>query len=270
MNMIPQAKMTGKRTVWFVILTFALTYAMWGFLALNPGGRFSFCSPGAMIPFSLGALSPAIIMFVLIKKWGKMKEERAFFRPIFHTAHGWKATVLVSLIFFAVFFGILCLFAKRIEPWYMLAAVFPMMIIGGGLEEIGWRGFLQPALEKKMPFWLAAIVVGVIWGVWHLPLRFVPGTFQDEISFFLYIGFTILMSFLLGAIQRLTGSVAASVAFHAWVNVVLSVFSVTSLFNGSDSPILFAVCLLGFAAAATATVYIFQRKEIKVNKSDRG
>ena len=257
--MIPQAKMTGKRAVWFILLTFALTYAMWGFLALNPGGRFPFGSPQAMIPFILGALSPAIIMFVLIKKWGKTKEERAFFRPIFHTAHGWKSAVLVSLIFFAVFLGILRLFAQQIEPWYMLAAVFPMMIIGGGLEEIGWRGFLQPALEKKMPFWLVAIVVGVIWGVWHLPLRFVPGTFQDEISFLLYIGFTILMSFLLGAIKRLTGSVAASIAFHAWTNVVLSVFSVTSLLDGSDSPVSFAFCLLGFAAAATAAVSIFRR-----------
>jgi len=49
-----------------------------------------------------------------------------------------------------------------------------------------------------------------------------------------------------------------SIAFHAWVNVVLSVFSVTSLFDGSDSPVMFAACLLGFTAAATVAVYIFE------------
>ena len=220
--MISQEKMTGKRAVWFVVLTFVFTYAAWGFLVLNPGGWFPFGSPQAMIFFVLGGCSPAIIMFALIKKWGKTREERAYFKPIFRTAHGWKSAVCVTLLFCTAYFGISFLLTERIAPWYMLAVLFPIMIVGGGLEEIGWRGFLQPTLEKKMPFWSTTIAVGVIWGIWHFPLRFIPGTFQDEINFLLYIGFTIILSFLFGALQRITGNVAASIAFHAWINVVVS------------------------------------------------
>src|SRR5688500_11040728 len=37
-------------------------------------------------------------------------------------------------------------------------------------EEIGWRGFLQPHLERRFPPVLAANLVAVVWAVWHLPL----------------------------------------------------------------------------------------------------
>lgn len=37
-------------------------------------------------------------------------------------------------------------------------------------EEIGWRGFLTPKLYEKFGFTKTAIVSGLIWGVWHLPL----------------------------------------------------------------------------------------------------
>ena len=36
------------------------------------------------------------------------------------------------------------------NPLYLALIEFPIMIIGGGLEEIGWRGYLQPTLQKKM------------------------------------------------------------------------------------------------------------------------
>ena len=37
-------------------------------------------------------------------------------------------------------------------------------------EEIGWRGFLVPELFKKMTFTPVALISGIIWGAWHLPL----------------------------------------------------------------------------------------------------
>lgn len=37
-------------------------------------------------------------------------------------------------------------------------------------EEIGWRGFLMPRLEREMPKSVMLVVSGVIWGLWHAPL----------------------------------------------------------------------------------------------------
>ena len=250
---------SGKRMFLFAFMTLALTYAAWGLVAFNPGGWFAVQSPQRMVLYALGGLSPAIVTFALVKKWGMTEEERAYFKPLFRTAYGWKAAVCVALLFCAAFFCMVSFFSERIEPWYMLVAAFPVGIVAGGLEEIGWRGFFQPALEKKMPFWLATLVTGLVWGAWHIPLWFIPGMGPEGVHFISYLLFTVLMSYILGALQRLTGSVAACIAFHAWINVVFSVFSVIPILEGENF-LLFMGLLAGFAAAATAAVYMHKQK----------
>ena len=258
--MVFQERVKEKRAMIFVALTFAITYSMWGLVALNPGGLFPFGSLQANVPWLMGALSPAIVMFSLTKKWGNSKEEKAFIRPIFRTKYGWKPTFLLTALFLLTYFVIVFYLTERIEPWYMLATYFPVMIIGGGLEEIGWRGFLQPELEKKLPFWLAAPIVGVIWGAWHIPLWFIPGTMQaGNMNFPLYILYTVLLSCIMGAIQRITENVAASIIFHAWVNVLFSVFAFLPILGG-ENLIMFIGLMTGFATTATALVYIYEHK----------
>jgi len=47
--------------------------------------------------------------------------------------------------------------------------------LGGGLgEELGWRGFLQSALERGRSVTGASVMVGVIWGLWHAPVFLLP------------------------------------------------------------------------------------------------
>ena len=49
-------------------------------------------------------------------------------------------------------------------------------LIAGSLgEEIGWRGFAQPLLQRRHRALGAAIVVGVIWSTWHLWPLIAPG-----------------------------------------------------------------------------------------------
>ena len=44
------------------------------------------------------------------------------------------------------------------KPLYVALISFPIMIIGGGLEEIGWRGILQPALQKRFSEFLVRLL----------------------------------------------------------------------------------------------------------------
>ena len=43
--------------------------------------------------------------------------------------------------------------------WYWIVLTYPILIIGGGVEEIGWRGFLQPQLEQRFPFMVATAIL---------------------------------------------------------------------------------------------------------------
>jgi len=59
------------------------------------------------------------------------------------------------------------------------AVVVPLLarhfFAGGGLgEELGWRGFLQSALERRRGVIGASLSVGVIWGLWHAPVFLLP------------------------------------------------------------------------------------------------
>ena len=55
-----------------------------------------------------------------------------------------------------------------------IAFVF-ILLLGGPLqEELGWRGILQERLQERWNALIAAVVVGSTWGLWHLPLFFLP------------------------------------------------------------------------------------------------
>ena len=51
-----------------------------------------------------------------------------------------------------------------------LGTFLVVLTIGGGLEEPGWRGFALPRLQEQHTPVKATLALGVIWGVWHLPL----------------------------------------------------------------------------------------------------
>ena len=45
-------------------------------------------------------------------------------------------------------------------------------------EEVGWRGFAQPQLERRTSFLRASLAVGAVWAIWHLPLTQVLDSYR--------------------------------------------------------------------------------------------
>jgi len=101
-------------------------------------------------------------------------------------------------------------------PLFFIQLIF----FGGGHEELGWRGILQPLLDKKYTYWQSNLIVGSIWGIWHLPLWFIVGESHQGFPFILFFTYTLFLSFVLGLLYRQTRSVGYCILFHAFANLL--------------------------------------------------
>lgn len=66
-----------------------------------------------------------------------------------------------------------------------LASTFLFLLVFGPLpEEMGWRGYALDPLQAAYGPLTAALLLGVVHALWHLPLFFIEGSFQDKLGVF--------------------------------------------------------------------------------------
>lgn len=80
-------------------------------------------------------------------------------------------------------------------------------------EEIGWRGYVLPRLQAKHSALVSSLIVGVIWGLWHLP-KYLPH--WDTTTFMLFMAGTTARAVLYTWLYNNTrGSLLLTTLFHA-------------------------------------------------------
>ena len=232
-----------KNSVIFIVLAYVLIWAVFGVKKLL-GGEADFLF-GAM-----SAIGPAVAAFIVA---GKMMGYKAFLRYSFTFEQ--HISYYIVFFLFASWRFFLCMFVGERVPDSSLIlpiVLIPVCIFTGGLEEFGWRGFLQPQLEKKMHSVPATLIIVFVWAFWHLPFWFVPGATGKTslIEFLIFLGFTLTNSFSLAAIYKITNSVLLCVLFHAWSNAITNTFMPTGdiktivgfAFEGVISIIILILC----------------------------
>jgi membrane protease YdiL (CAAX protease family) len=95
----------------------------------------------------------------------------------------------------------------------------------GGNEEIGWRGTMQPILQKRFSFTMASVIVSVVWVCWHIPLWFIPGDTHQAVPFFGFAFLGIFLAVWLAAVYATTHSVLACMVIHGLSNTLMGVLS---------------------------------------------
>ena len=65
-------------------------------------------------------------------------------------------------------------------------------LLGAAAQEVGWRGFLQPTLESRMPRIGAAVIVGLVWSLWYV------NAYTDLLTAVLLFATYVPLSILLG------------------------------------------------------------------------
>lgn len=102
-----------------------------------------------------------------------------------------------------------------------ILVMFVDSLIRGPLgEELGWRGYLQNELNKRFSLLESSLIVGVIWGLWHLPLWFVSGF--EGANLLLYIVFfmvgLIAFSVIIGFVYGRGGNLLYAILLHQMLN----------------------------------------------------
>ncbi len=102
-------------------------------------------------------------------------------------------------------------------------------------EETGWRGFALPRLQKRLGPLRASLILGFLWGIWHLPLFWIPGNFHQHIPLGLFILQDIALAVVLTWIYNHTrGSLLLIHLFHAASNTTLGLLPVLPMDTGGD------------------------------------
>jgi len=261
-----------KRPVWqYLILTFGIAWVLEGMIILGEQlgiltGKAGSVMITAIIFLGAGC-APAYAMLILLKKYKQINGFKDFVKRILHT-NNVRKTILVTLVFMAAQVIMKAITSPGLAdlPWYkflFIPVVTAVMIIGGGLEEVGWRGFLQPSLEKKLPIVVAILLTGIIWDVWHLPLWFIQGVSQSSFNFWGFALYNIVVSFILVAAYKLTHCVFTCVLLHAWTNVLSGIFIENSL--TSLPGVRLMVIYLLEVIASLLIIYLAGKKAKQIN-----
>lgn len=88
--------------------------------------------------------------------------------------------------------GISCAVSGQIEAFgaiwtepttwvYLISIIFNFFLVVAAFfgEEYGWRYYLQPIMQKRFGLRGGVLLLGIVWGLWHLPLDFFYYTTPD-------------------------------------------------------------------------------------------
>ena len=239
----------------FYVLTYAVSWLLWAPLVLF-GDRVP--GPLAFILLLLGSLVPSTMGVLFVALLRGRSGVRTLLWLLLHARIGlrWYLAVvaLIMLVPLAVgmsilmggdtpvvdntVFGVLFLFAFMI---------FPGSALG---EELGWRGFVLPRMQARHSALKASLLIGILWGPWHLPL-WLTGSEGHPIS--LYVPFVVAVVassvFYTWLYNNTGGSLLIVVLYHAASNLPITVL-ITPLGSQMAQPFLIYVALTVVAAAA--------------------
>lgn len=226
-----------------LLLIFAVSWTAWGlmwFFELAPGA--GLLSTGLWL---IGGSGPTIGAALFIGKKGGVSSVKDLFKTLarWRVPIKWYLAVLgipilISSIAIAIGMALNWTAFDELDfsqSWLLLPLLIINSIFTGGVsEEVGWRGYILPKLQRNLSAFTASILLGGIWAGWHLPLFLIPGTTQVDwpLSWFLAMGFALSILFT-WVYNSTEGSVLLIALFHGSVNTFISA---VWLFLGTIDP----------------------------------
>ncbi len=223
-----------KSLIPFLLLAFLITWGIGAFAIFLPAqfqvliGELTDTSPIYFFAIAAPTISATILTFAN----DGLNGLKSLYKRLTHWQFGFKWYVLILLGMPVVGWV-----AARITganplkptntPAEFLWLLFYILVTGPLCEELGWRGYALPRLLNRFSPFTASLILGVIWGIWHLPSFFVSGMVQNGMSLVIFIIYTPCLSILMTWVfQHTRGSVLSAVMIHYMVNFCATILGV--------------------------------------------
>jgi membrane protease YdiL (CAAX protease family) len=218
----------------FFLLTYLLSWLIWIPLDLAHFGIGGLSIPeGASNTVRLlGVLMPAVAALILTGLRSGREGLRGLLKRLTIWRVGWKwwaaATMIqpVLLILAALVYNLL-LGQPPVTPIpidsvsaFIITVIFLLIAALG--EEIGWRGVALPSLQVRNSALVSSIILGLLWGAWHIPFWLLMDTFDQFGGLYLVLNFLLLpLTFFITWIFNHThSSLLMPVVLHLAFNIV--------------------------------------------------
>lgn len=168
----------------FVTIAYAFSWTCW---AISYAG-------GGDVAFFAGVFGPGVAAYVVLRATGGSLREWGASCVRWRVPLRWWAYALgLPVALYAAVTLSLQLLGHPVDwslavdraPAYGATWLF-VLVLGGGLEEPGWRGFGLPHLLETHSPVRATLIIGLVWGVWHVPIYGPLGLVVPMILAFFY------------------------------------------------------------------------------------
>src|SRR5215203_2099580 len=274
-----------KEVILFVVLAYGLVWAWSGFFILpylgdlltrstTPTDMLGRLGAGVILPTMLTPMIAALIMRIFVSKEGLKGSLGLLRSPKYYLA----ALVVPALFVTAVVLIVQALglneFRWSEANWFvylmLLVIALPVTLFTFG-EEYGWRGYLLPRLLPLGEI-RASVLLGGIWGVWHLPLLLAglnyPGV-NVWLAIIIFTFVTVALSFTYTWFYVASGgSVLVAAVYHASTNQFSDTFWVPPLLSVTNpfAPSLISAVLI---MALVVVVYRLFKRSVRVEDPER-
>lgn len=229
------------RPVRFYLITFACTWFWWLFaILLNEG-------TGLYLGMFLGLVSPAVVAVVTVFTSKNKALINDFKKKLIGFYRIKPKYILIAVLIFAVIvtasIGTSVLFGGSINQLSFTedfsfsiggTSAFLIILLASCIEELGWRGYGEDAVGAYNSWFKESIIFGCIWSLWHLPLFWIPGTYQYGLK---EMGIMYVINFLLSVIPldflqtwvyvKNNRSMLATIIFHLFINIMQGKINMT-------------------------------------------
>jgi len=266
----------------FFALTIAYTWLVWlPSIITGLGVDFGFDAAAYNQVFNLiGAFGPLAAALTLIVRRHGWKESWQFIRQAFD----FRTKPIYFLLALAIPLGyhvvahyLAPLFNLQVadsllglvvpegaSPWTVVIVVILyflfILMVGGGQEEFGWRGYAQQPLQERYGIIKASLMIGVVWGVWHLPLWIMPGDGHSTYSFLAFLIMTTSQAVVYGWLYNASGQkLIIPLLFHAMHNTAPGPFPVLHMIPGEPETAFWVYAGVNVVAGLIAA-YLIRRR----------